>query len=257
MNIAQKKASNKIKVQILATCYEEDLNFFPANFIFSGLLQKSINQIVSSPKNRKLPLIGEIIENLIKQEPLADFYIYTNIDIILNEDFYLFIDNFLEKNNCDALIVNRKNVIDKEYKSLEEIFSAKTTTHPGFDCFIVKKEILKKFMFNNICVGVPFIGVNFAHNIFCFAQNPILLDNVNLTRHIGEDIFKHPRDEYYWHNRKCFDENIGKMWEHLDIDKFPYSKEFFILKYYKWAKNPSLFIFMNFKLCLRKFFKRK
>jgi hypothetical protein len=47
------------------------------------------------------------------------------------------------------------------------------------------------------------------------------------------------------------------MWNQLDIDKFPYSQENIFKKYYKWAKNPSLFTFMNFKLSIRKILKPK
>ena len=153
------------------------------------------------------------------------------------------------------MIINRRRLEDK-YHSVEDlpkIYLDKGKSHPGFDCFVFHRSIYPKIRLDAICVGAPFIGVTLAHNLICFAKNLRLFDEEWLTFHIGMLLFPKRDSAYYWYNRKQFD----VIWkEHFlpvaDVRKFPYVDRNVFVRYWKWGRNPSLFVFKLLKLELTK-----
>ncbi len=250
---AKTVVGNRFEIQLFTTQYPEDHNIIPAEFIKLPDLKRSVLDIASFSVPRKLPLIADIINQLDEYSD-AEYFIYTNVDIGLMPDFYIRVAEFIGKGH-DAFIINRRRLstIYTRKDQLEKIYQDKGKPHPGFDCFVFHRSLCPFFRFDHICVGIPFIGVTFAHHLFCFAQNFKLFDKAHLTFHIGAEIMP-PRDqEYYWYNRKQFNRIRDEyLWDKFDIQKFPYAKESFLKRYYKWARNPSLFVFMNFRLELRK-----
>ena len=256
MRFAAEKVHEMVEVELLSTQYPEDLEIIPDYFKKLENLNRSVLDVGSFSRKRKLPLIADIIDILYRSTD-AEVLVYTNVDIGLMPGFYEFVKEQIDR-GLDAFIINRRRIpeIYKEPGELNSIYQDKGKSHPGFDCFVFKRELVPKFQFGDICLGVPFIGVSFAHNLFCFAENFKLFDKEHLTFHIGMIVMA-PRDkEYYWHNRREFN-RIKKSywWDKFDVRKFPYADLPFPIRYIKWGLNPSLFIFMNFKLELRKLFR--
>ena len=88
MRIAQRQATGKIAVKLMAVAYPEDQPVMPDGFQILPPLTRSVLDVATFQKQRKLPLLGDILERLYDGSD-ADVLIYTNVDIGLQPDFYL------------------------------------------------------------------------------------------------------------------------------------------------------------------------
>lgn len=229
-------------IELFTTQYEEDAEIIPEGFTVLPNLKQSVLDVNSNLSKRKLPLINDILQQLDKNSS-SDYFIYTNADIGLMPQFYKTVLHYIEQGN-DALVINRRRLNSNYTKvtDLPLIYSDFGKSHPGFDCFVFKKELFQRMVLGKICVGIPFIGVAMAHNLFCLAENPLFLPEAHLTFHIGEAVLPTRDNEFYKHNRKEFEEVVyPALKENFDIDKFPYANLPFYEKALKWMLNPSLF----------------
>jgi hypothetical protein len=97
---------------------------------------------------------------------------------------------------------------------------------------VFKRELLEKFILDKVCVGIPFLEVSLLHNLVAFASNLKLIDRAHLTFHIGMEVMPPVDEEYYQHNRKCYEMQIlPKLKPLLTKEKFPYSDLSFIFAY--------------------------
>ena len=238
------KNHSKHKDQILqcTTQYEEDVEFIPAEFTKLSNLNRSVIDLNSLLKGRKLPLINDILQKIQEVEN-CDYCVFSNVDIALMPQFYDVVFYNIKKGH-DAIVINRRR-LNNEYSSVEELplmYSDLGKSHPGFDCFVFKKELMNSFVLDEICVGVPFLEAAMVHNIFSFANNPLFIPDAHLTFHIGMDVMANNNNEYYKHNRKVFFKSIyPKLKPHFSLIKFPYGSLNFPNRMIKWALNPSLF----------------
>lgn len=244
-----------LEVGIRATRFAEDRSILPKYIKEVENLKRSVVDFGDFKIPRQLPLIADILENAFQEE--ADYYLYTNIDIALQPHFYSFVAEQIRKGH-DALIINRRRIPWKYADvTLEEMYQVSGKSHPGFDCFVFTKEIAHKLQLGHICVGIPFIGVVLAHNLFAHARKLGFYDQEHLTFHLGMEVMP-PRDQpYYWHNRREF---FGKvkhaLWPYFRLRNFPYSDRGWLVGLVKWALNPSLFTLFYLKLSFREIFYR-
>lgn len=248
-------AKSRLNVELFSAQFNEDRKAVPFGWKKTTNLERSMHDKDGLPRLKKLPFIGDILKRLYESTD-ADFLVYTNADIILTKEFYVHVEALLKKGH-DALIINRRRVPYKSYQldKLDDVFQAKSKSHPGFDCFVFHRELFPKFITGDICIGIPFIGVSLAHNLFAHAQNLLFLDKAFLTYHVGMDVLVKHQPDYYWHNRNQFFKLVKPaLWNQWDTRKFPYGKDHFLRRYYKWGMNPSLFIYMNFKLEMKRKF---
>jgi len=252
-SILEARANCNLDVELYTAQYKGDDESTPEGFIKTPDLIYSFNDVSEKKGTRKLPLISEIIERLFEASQ-ADFLIYSNMDIILGKDFYPHVNEIIER-GYDSIIINRRRLpYSFINSSLDEICSQEGRKHPGFDCFIFHRSIYPKMILGNIVLST-FIGVTLAHNLFCFSKKFLLLDNERLTFHLGMKVVNRNEPLYYWFNRSEFFGNIKKqLWKDFDISKFPYYNLPIWKRYMKWGLNPSLFVYMNFKLEMRRLF---
>ncbi|HRO74818.1 MAG TPA: hypothetical protein PLP27_01570 [Crocinitomicaceae bacterium] len=241
MLTAQKFASTN--VQIVTTQFDEDKEIIPKEFTQLSNLTRSVLDVNAQLEKRKLPLIGDILAKL-KEVENADYYIYTNVDIALMPFFYDTVQQFIDRGH-DAVIINRRR-LKKEYSKIDELplmYADLGHSHPGFDCFVFHRDLLDKFILDDICVGISFLEVSLIHNLLAIAKNPLYVPDVHLTFHIGMDVLV-PRmnNPFYWHNRKTyFDKIEPQIKEKFQLKKFPYADEHLIVRALKHVLNPSLF----------------
>ena len=218
------------------------VEFIPAEFTKLSNLNKAVIDVNSLLKGRKLPLINDILQKIQEVEN-CDYCVFSNVDIALMPQFYDVVFYNIKKGH-DAIVINRRR-LNNEYSSVEELplmYSDLGKSHPGFDCFVFKKELMNSFILDEICVGVPFLEAALVHNIFSFANNPLFIPDAHLTFHIGMDVMANNNNEYYKHNRKVFFKSIyPKLKPHFSLIKFPYGSLNFPNRMIKWALNPSLF----------------
>ncbi len=257
MKVAKNRSKFSNQIQFYAINFPEDDEVVPEFFVKLPHLSRSVLDVKEFEKKRKLPLIADILHAIYKQSD-AEYIIYTNVDIALQPQFYDFVFEKIEE-GYDAFMINRRRIPYKDYRieDLPDIYSIRGKSHPGFDCFVFQRNLIPKFVLDKICLGVPFIEAALAHNLFAFSQNFKLFDKEFLTFHIGMEVMKKHIPEYYWHNRNTFFKKIKpKLWHFWHTSNFPHGKTFFLYRYWRWGTTPSLFVYMNFKIEMRDFFKK-
>jgi hypothetical protein len=206
MKAAREAAEKEVKVEFFAAVYPEDEAVVPAGFIKTRPLDRSILDVltITPGKPRKLPLLKDILDRLYEQSS-ADYFIYTNIDIALMPGFYMKVSKIIAE-GYDGFVINRRT-ISKTHTEIKEIplmieEAGKSEKHPGFDCFIFKREAYKHYRLGTACVGANWIGRVLISNVMSFAGKFKVFDDLYLTFHLGDDRpWMHPaNDPYNLHN---------------------------------------------------------
>lgn len=259
MRSAKEKAKDVVEVELWSAQYFEDRNMIPDGFHATRDLDRSVLDLSSFEKQMKLPLIGDIVTRLYEESD-AEYLIYTNVDIGVYPDFYKEVNRFIDE-GLDAFIINRRRLPAHftELDQLDEIYREKGKKHPGFDCFVFHRDLFPEFRFADVCIGVPFIGITFAQNIFALADNYRLLEDEILTFHIGMEIFKgRAARDYFRYNRKEFWKAMNSsLNQHLSSKKWPYADRILPVRLVKWGLQPSLPIRLGLKLEWRRMFGRR
>ncbi len=233
-----------VDVKLFSSQYAEDAEIVPYHFQKTTNLENAIE--INGKK--KLPLIKDILTRLYENSN-AEYLIYTNTDIIILPQFYEAVAKIIEQ-GYDAFIINRRR-IPKIYNSVNDlpfIYSDIGKSHPGFDCFVFKRELFPKFILGEICVGIPFVEATLMHNLFAHAEKCKLFDDLHLTSHIGMNVMPKRDEEYYQHNRKEFEKIKKELQPLLSVKKMPYDEYSFLSRTFKKALNPAVFTMMNLEL---------
>lgn len=256
---AKNEAQSIVSIELLTAQFSEDRNMVVEGFRPTEDLDRSVLDLESFEKPMKLPLIADILRRLYEESD-ADYLIYTNVDIGLYPNFYLEVNRFINQ-GLDAFIINRRRLEAKftEVNQLKDIYEEKGKKHPGFDCFVFKRELYPEIQLADVCIGVPFIEITFGQNLFALAKNFKLFENEFLTFHIGMEIFKGraPRS-YFRYNRKQFWKAINSpLNDKLSTKKWPYGNRILPIRLIKWGLHPCLPIRLALKLEFRNLFGKK
>lgn len=239
---AKNFSNQKENVALYTVQFEIDKSIIPKEFQQLSNLSRSVLDVNQNLKNRPLPLVKDIFEKF-KEIENADYYVYTNMDIAVMPSFYDSLFAYIQQGH-DVVIINRRRLSNK-YTSVEELplmYADLGKSHPGFDCFLIQKNLLEKLILGNICVGISFFETTLIHNLFSFAQNPLFVPDAHLTFHIGMDVLVPRKNAFYRHNKKEFFSNIQpKLKPHFSLKKFPYASLPFYKRAIKWMLNPSIF----------------
>jgi hypothetical protein len=250
MRVARETGGQQSTVKLLSASFPEDRDYAPPCFDRSEDLTQSVQDFGPFADKRKLPLIREVLEKAYDYSQEGDWLIYSNSDILPLPHFYHTVEKLLQYHQADALVINRRR-IGIDYQKVEElplVWAEMGKSHPGFDCFVFKRKLFSKMSFGNICIGVPFIGVSLAHNLFALAQKPLYFDGLHITVHMGMLVNPgRPRDTYY-HNRREFKKVTAALKPHYKIEKCPYAALNSFMRLIKWGLNPSLSIKLGVEL---------
>ncbi len=249
MKIAQEQSKHSSKINLVTTQFEEDKVIIPAYFKMLPNLERSVLDLRSFSKPRKLPLIGDILQ-VAYENCDSEYIIYTNTDIILMPFFYDVVFEIIAAGH-DAFAINRRRISKKYFEaaSLASIFAEMGKSHPGFDCFVFKRDLIPHFVFENICVGVPFIEASFIYNLNAFSNNFKLFYDKHLTVHIGMEVMPKQNPEYYWHNRNEFFKKVLPLIKpRLKANNLPYAELPLLKRMFNYGLNPALFTLLNTEL---------
>lgn len=190
MITARDFALKQVEVSLLTAQFTEDRGLAPLdNFKPTPDLDRSILDIASFKKNRKLPFIKDILDRAFEAAPEADYLIYTNVDIGLMPHFYVAVSRLLEA-GFDALVINRRT-ISNQHQEVDQIplmYSDLGQIHPGFDCFVFRRDSYPKYVLTDICIGANLIGTVLLFNLLTFSDNFTEVKDAHLTFHIGDDM---------------------------------------------------------------------
>jgi hypothetical protein len=229
-----------LNVEVQIGCYVEDKSVVPENFSKILLLKESIHDHLKTTDNRKLPVLRELLTKTFESST-ADYIIYSNPDIAIMPYFYHVIENWIKKGH-DSLIINRRRIAKRflNEADLQIHYAEAGKAHPGFDCFIFKRELIPKLELENVCIGVPHAENLLAHNLFIKTNNCLLVTDAHLTYHIGLVLHNNWADKTIinW-QKKQFIGRLKKMRKAIKIENFPGAEMSFFKRHYKWLMNPS------------------
>ncbi len=239
---AKKRVEGKLEIELLSCQFAEDRNMVHPAFKATADLTRSVLDRGHFEKKMKLPLLADILERLYAESD-AEYLIYTNVDIGLYPNFYQEVNAYIES-GLDAFIINRRR-IPAHFTKLEDIpaiYLEKGKKHPGFDCFVFHRDLYPKFELKEVCIGVPFIGITLAQNLFALSKNFKLIDQEILTFHIGMEIFKGraPKEYFKYNQRQFWSAMNSPLRAHLSTTKFPYNHLFYPFRIIRWGLQPSI-----------------
>ena len=93
-------------------------------------------------------------------------------------------------------------------------------THPGWDCFIFKRDLYQRYMVGQACVGTEWIGLMMIANMAALAKRFKAFKDLQMTFHIGDEPAWKTNElsDYAAHNKEeCrktlleFDEKYGSF----------------------------------------------
>ncbi len=217
MRLARETASS-FDIEQYAAFFPEDERIIPDFIRKSPLLERSILDLGRFPKKKKLPFIKDILDRLYYISG-ADYLIYSNVDIALAPEFYLRVSALIQQ-GYDGFVINRRT-ITKRFTRVEEIpfmlqNLPKGRVHPGFDCFVFRRDAYPRFRLGNGCVGANWIGRILLTNLLAFSSRFKSFKDKDWTFHIGDDRIwmKNGYNPYNAHNERELVHILETLREH-------------------------------------------
>ncbi len=249
MRIAQQQAAGSVDVELLAVGYPEDEPLMPHGFQHLPHLTRSVLDIASFDHQRKLPLLTDILQRQYQGSEAATF-IYTNVDIALQPDFYQAVQAYLEQ-GYDTFVINRRTIPGsrKKVDDLPQMWAEEGEAHRGWDCFVFPREMFPKFQLERICVGATRVGLALLANLVAFGESFAEFRDAKLTFHIGDERYwKDPAFSDYdaFNTRQLMsalsllEEQAGPFPRQTIPGSFLWRKRRFGLFYEFWSRNVYL-----------------
>jgi len=166
----------------------EDAPIVPESFQSAEELERTVADVANFRRQRKLPLLFDVLDKGAKLAGPDDYIIYTNNDICLKPYFYKVILELIGA-GFDAITINRRTIGELQtYLQYPELASSETgSSHPGFDCLVFKCSDYRKFIRNNACIGAGWVMRGLLYNMVAYSKRMLMLKNVDLTYHFGDD----------------------------------------------------------------------
>lgn len=187
MKVAKDFSGALTDVLLLSCQYAEDNSYVPDCFLKTKNLERSVLDIGNFVVKRKFPILEDILKRAY-EECDCDYIIYTNVDIAVMPFFYNTVRTIIDK-GYDAFVIN-KRIIPSIYSKIEELsmmYAEFGMPHPGFDCFVFKKELFPKFNIGDVCIGIPNVDYAFIANLVAFSEKFGLFEDLHVTFHIGDE----------------------------------------------------------------------
>jgi hypothetical protein len=214
MRQARKFASPSVDVRLLTTQFPEDSEALPEDFERTPDLTRSVLDLGVFKTPRKLPLLRDILERIDVASEGAEYLIYTNVDIGLQPEFYVAVNRVIEQ-GYDALVINRRTICGDTWATsdLPLIYATVGERHPGWDCFVFRRERCRDYDVGDVCIGAPFVGLAFISNLIAWSTRFREFRDLHLTFHLGRDAdWKSARyNDYALHNDREAEAAITRL----------------------------------------------
>ncbi len=231
MHVAGQFARGTADVRLYAVQYADEQRLpLPASFARTPDLRRCVADIAPFRKRRKLALIRDILEALYAATD-AEYLVYTNVDIALQPHFYSTVARLIAHGH-DALVINRRTIPAhwRELADLPLMWAEPGEPHPGWDCFVFRRDLYPRFDLGHACIGTDWIGRMMITNMAALARQFAVFGDLHATFHVGDDRAWRSDEfsDYAEHNRsQCqavlerFDRELGPF------DRTTYPGRFF------------------------------
>lgn len=198
MLTARAFARENVAVDLYAVKSATDRIPMPDGFRGARPLWRDANDVGEARASRPLPLLSDVLDRLYEQSD-ADYFAYTNVDIALMPHFYDAMRYHIARGH-DAIVVNRRCIplSPDAPEDLPAMYSCIGKTHPGFDCFIFRRECYPRFVLGDVCLGSGHVDLPLICSMISTCSSFLLLSDEHLTFHLG--------DLRFWRSRALRDE---------------------------------------------------
>jgi hypothetical protein len=225
MSLAREFAKDMAAVNLYAVQFQGEAHAaLGEEFVSLPGLTRSVNDIKTFKINRRLPLIKDILDALAAAAGHADYLIYTNVDIGLQPHFYSSIARIIEQGS-DGFVINRRTIPDR-YHDVNQIpfmYAEVGESHPGYDCFVFRRDAYPQFKLGAICIGTAWIGRALLANMVAYAGKFREFRNEHLTFHIG-DSMSWRQDEYHDYFQENWNEYL-RLFGEIEADRGGFDPE--------------------------------
>ncbi len=245
---------SKHEVKLYTAQFPTDRHLVPDGLIPTPDLDRTLKDVSGIEEGKHLPLLADVLTRAAEISNAA-FIVYSNMDIVPVPWFYNSVAALLDLHKCDALIVNRRRVDESLIASPDLLFAEAGLPHPGYDCFILRRELVPRLMLGAVAVGAPGVGFMLAHNLFLVANKCVVEADKHLTVHAGFDIIQKWKGERVaQHQKKEIRKFIDAHSRSFTIEKFPGYNYPFFRRHFRWLMNPLFHYPMMFKMDMKKLF---
>jgi hypothetical protein len=249
MRIAKQQAVGRVVVDLLSVGYAEDEPVMPAGFQALPVLTRSVLDVAAFQYQRKLPLLRDILDRLYMGSD-AEVFIYTNVDIGLQPDFYLAVQKVIDQ-GFDAFVINRRTIANTytAVTQLPQMWAEAGASHRGWDCFVFRSEFYSQFTLGDVCIGAPRVGLALLANLMACANHFKEFKEEHLTFHLGDDrLWRDSRFQAYAdHNSRELDillagleERNGRFAHNSAPGAYLFKRRTFGRFYESWAQRAYL-----------------
>ncbi len=219
MQVARDFAADSVAVTLYAAQYADESPGFPADFKRVPDLDRSVGDAHTFEAPRKLAILRDLLDRLHAAADDADYLIYTNVDIALQPFFYTAVNRMIESGH-DALVINRRSISD-ERTDLDDVplmCAEVGDKHPGWDCFVFRRDAYPTYNLADICIGTRYIGLAMVSNMLGWAHDCRLVTDAHLTFHVGKvkEWMASRFQEYEQHNERQFESILQRLLDSPD-----------------------------------------
>jgi hypothetical protein len=202
MRRAKERAQRIADIRLLALRFADEQTAIPEGFEPCGILTRSIADLNKFKHKRKLALLKDVLDQLYENSD-AEYVIYTNVDIALKPEFYSAVNALIEK-GYDAFVINRRTISDaySSVSDIERMYAEKGKPHPGYDCFVFRRELYPHFVIGDVFLGTGHVDLPLICSMISAAQKFGEFRGEHLTFHIGDK-----RSWWAWKNRDFLRQN--------------------------------------------------
>lgn len=190
-------------VRFAAVAHDEDMAFASSHFSQTARIERSAMDVGDFKIARKLPLLFDVLDQGRKLARAEDFLIFTNVDICPTLGFYDAMAALIGL-GYDAIVINRRTVDSYPFHpALAPVMAASIGNfHHGFDCFVFPASMLDGFIMGTAIIGQGGVARPLLYNMVARARRMIMLKDVHLTYHLGDDRNWNGQDnlDYVAHN---------------------------------------------------------
>jgi len=148
--------------------------------------------------SQKLPMIGDILAAAFNICRDSKYLCYINADINILYWFFDLVTLTINGHKQNTgFIINRKDTPEKTDNLFQPTSDLKFIYHPGFDCFVFPKKMLRFTHFDACTIGLPPVGALLAANMVSLLPEVRLLKDSVVTWHRGDG-----RKENRWRPQK-------------------------------------------------------
>ncbi|PIR48380.1 hypothetical protein COU80_04500 [Candidatus Peregrinibacteria bacterium CG10_big_fil_rev_8_21_14_0_10_55_24] len=187
MRRARALAAGTVSVEFLAVTFPEDASALPSDFSGTSPLDRSVLDMGIFRERRKLPLLCDILERAAAATS-ASYLIYTNVDICLMPHFYRFVAEQIGQ-GIDACTINRRTIRSRQHNTSEGLsllYEEEGKPHPGYDCFVFRREKLDSFILGLNCLGIGHVELPLLCSMIALSTAYRAYRREHLTFHFGD-----------------------------------------------------------------------